>query len=87
MFKFETVGRIRGATAFIVAAMLACGAGPARADFPGYVKSACKKDFKTFCPQYDIDSTALRQCMRSVAGQLSPRCIDALERAGEKRRK
>jgi hypothetical protein len=69
--------------ALIVAAV----AGPARADYPGYVKTACKSDFKSFCPKYDINSTALRQCMRSVSKELSPKCVEALERSGEKRRR
>ena len=55
--------------------------------YPGYVKTACKKDFKTFCPRYGIETTQIRQCMRSVADQLSPRCIEALERSGERRPK
>jgi hypothetical protein len=55
--------------------------------YPDYVKVACKKDFKSFCPRYDIESTQIRQCMRSVADQLSPRCIEALEKSGERRKK
>ena len=57
----------------------------ASAGYPGYVKADCKSDFKTFCPKYDIDSKQLRLCMRSVANQLSPRCVTALERSGERR--
>ncbi len=59
----------------------------ARRNYPDYVLAACKKDFKTFCPRYDIESTQIRQCMRSVADQLSPRCVQALERSGERRTK
>ncbi len=58
---------------------------PANAAYPQYVKSACKSDFRKFCPKYDIDSSNLRQCMRSVARQLSPRCTESLERSGERR--
>ena len=54
-------------------------------EYPAYVKSDCKKDFRTFCPSYDVNSTAIRQCMRSVSDQLSPRCVSALERNGERR--
>lgn len=73
--------------AAVIAGVTVIVSGPAaHADYPAYVKSACKKDFKTFCPGYDIESNALRQCIRSVAKRLSPGCVDALERSGEKRR-
>lgn len=71
-----------------VALGLTIGATAAEARaYPAEVKKACKRDFKTFCPSYDIDGTAVRQCMRSVADQLSPRCIEALEKSGERRKK
>ena len=54
---------------------------------PGYVKQACKADYKKFCPDYELDSPALRACIIAIAHQLSPKCVDALERSGEKRRK
>jgi hypothetical protein len=54
---------------------------------PGYVKQACKADYKKFCPDYEVGSPALRACMIGIAHQLSPKCIDALERSGEKKRK
>jgi hypothetical protein len=53
---------------------------------PQYVKQACKADYKKFCPGYEIGTPALRACMIGIAHQLSPRCIDALERSGEKRK-
>ena len=54
---------------------------------PGYVKQACKADYKKFCPDYELDSPALRACMIGIAHQLSPRCTDALERSGESKRR
>ncbi len=54
---------------------------------PEYVKQACKADYKNFCPDYRVDTPALRACMIGIAHQLSPRCVDALERSGEKRRR
>ena len=78
-------GTARTMALALAGCMIMIGGTAARADYPQYVKSACKKDFKTFCPSYSIGSTALRQCIRSVVGQLSPRCIEALKRSGEKR--
>ncbi len=72
----------------MLAALITVPFTPASArSYPDYVKAACKKDFKSFCPRYDIESTQIRQCMRSVADQLSPRCVEALEKSGERRRK
>jgi hypothetical protein len=87
MIAFNSALRIAYGAATATAALSLLVAAPAGAAVPSEVKAACKKDFKTFCPHYALESTALRQCMRSVAGQLSPRCIDALERNGESRRK
>jgi hypothetical protein len=47
------------------------------------VTSACKSDFKRFCPSYKIGTSELRACMRSAGGNLSTRCIDALADTGE----
>ncbi len=79
------------AKSFRIAFLVALAASPiavldAQArEYPEYVKSDCKKDFKSFCPSYNLNSTAIRQCMRSVSDQLSPRCVTALERSGERR--
>lgn len=83
MLKVKKFARMMFAAA-AAASFISVTDGQAR-DYPEYVKTACKKDFKTFCPRYDINSTAIRQCMRSVADQLSPRCVEALERSGERR--
>ena len=59
---------------------------PAQArNYPDYVRTACKQDFKKFCRSYDEESAALRQCMRRSVEDLSRRCQDALERSGERR--
>ena len=77
-----------GLAAIVVAATFATWtSSPARADYPDYVRSACKADFKKYCPSYKVGSSELRSCMRAVANELSSRCIDALERNGEKRKK
>lgn len=73
------------AAATVVLAAFLAGAGVARADYPEYVKRACKSDFKKYCPSYDINSKQLRACMRAVAEDLRPNCADALKRSGERR--
>ena len=77
--------RFFGAAILSAVAFVALGPAPAFADYPASVKSACKRDFKTYCPKYDVGSAQLRQCMKSAFSQLSPRCIEALESSGERR--
>lgn len=72
----------------VLAPAIVLNVASASADYSGSVKSACKSDFKKYCPSYDINSKALRSCMTAVAFELSTKCVNALERAGEgKRRK
>lgn len=70
-----------------VVSLLALSPRTASADYSESVKKACKSDFKKYCPSYDTNSKALRRCMESVAAQLSTRCVNALERTGEHRRR
>jgi hypothetical protein len=86
MFVPRKIKQNSVALAAFVAALVLSAPANARS-YPEYVKVACKKDFKSFCPRYDIESTQIRQCMRSIADQLSPRCIEALEKSGERRKK
>lgn len=77
--------RIHAAASFALG-LAAVGAGAAQArSYPEYVKTACKADFKKFCRDYDMESAALRQCMRGYADDLSRKCQNALERSGERR--
>jgi hypothetical protein len=55
----------------------------AAAAYSAKVTSACKSDFKRFCPSYEVGTSELRACMRSAGGNLSTRCIDALADSGE----
>ena len=63
-------------------ALLAAASGGAQA-YSAKVKSACKRDFYTFCPKYAVPSPQLKACMRSAGGNISSRCLDALADAGE----
>lgn len=75
---------IIAALAVAFGALTAAGAANA---YSGRVKSACKSDFYKFCPSYKPDTPQLRSCMRSVGGNISSRCLDALADAGEIPRK
>ena len=68
------------------AAFIICGFTSAAFAVPEYVKTACKADYKKFCPDYKLETPALRACMVAIAHQLSSRCTDALERSGEKKK-
>jgi hypothetical protein len=86
MSAFKIIRSVSTTPLLVALAVLALSDGAASAA-PEYVKQACKADYKKFCPDYAIGSTGLRACMIGIAHQLSPRCIDALERSGEKKRK
>ena len=86
MLELRKIAQRRVMFATLFLALFTSAPASARS-YPEYVKVACKKDFKSFCPRYDIESTQIRQCMRSVADQLSPKCIEALEKSGERRTK
>ena len=47
------------------------------------VERACKADYYRFCPNYQLNTPALRTCMEAKSQQLSPVCISALLDAGE----
>lgn len=87
MFAFKIVRSVSTAPLFAALAVLALSDSTASAAVPGYVKQACKSDYKKFCPDYELDSPALRACMVGISHQLSPKCSDALERSGESKRK
>ena len=70
-----------------IAAAMTCGLASQAFAVPEYVKTACKADYKKFCPDYKVDTSELRACMVAIAHQLSSRCVDALERSGETHRK
>jgi hypothetical protein len=44
---------------------------------------ACANDYHRHCPQYDIETEALRLCMDKAGQALSKTCVDAIVDAGE----
>lgn len=73
----------RMARALAVAAALGLGAASAAWAYSPKVEQACKTDYYRFCPNYPLNTPALRNCMESKSTQLSPVCITALLDAGE----
>jgi len=47
------------------------------------VQKACANDYHRHCPQYGIETEALRLCMDKAGQALSRTCVDALVDAGE----
>jgi hypothetical protein len=46
-------------------------------------KQHCAQDYKKFCGEYGLESSALRGCMDRNGRSLSHNCIEALIDAGE----
>lgn len=75
--------RIASALLSGLAVLAALGLGASLAvAYPAKVKSACKSDYKQFCPQYGEDSSQLKSCMRAAGGKISCRCRNALADTG-----
>jgi hypothetical protein len=47
------------------------------------VQQFCRDDYKKYCGEYGLESTALRDCMNRVGEDLSKACVRALVRSGE----
>ncbi len=71
-----------GVSALVAVAALGLTANSAGA-VSAKVRQACAADYKAYCPAYEPNSSAARQCMRHVGKGLSDRCIQALKDAGE----
>jgi hypothetical protein len=74
----------------ICAALLAasvsavCLAGTAQAQsYSKAVQQFCQADYKKYCGEYGLESTALRSCMDRNGKSLSKSCVRALVQSGE----
>jgi hypothetical protein len=47
------------------------------------LQKACAKDYKAYCGEYGLESSALRLCMDKAGHKLSKACVNALVEAGE----
>jgi hypothetical protein len=63
---------------------ITCFAGAAQAEtYSKIVQQNCRDDYKKFCSEYGIESTALRSCMDRAGKALSKACVQALIQSGE----
>ena len=46
-------------------------------------KRDCPKDYKAYCGEYGLETSALRSCMDRNGHKLSKVCVNALVKAGE----
>jgi len=74
----------------ICAALLAvsvcavCLAGTAQAQsYSKAVQQFCQADYKKYCSEYGLETTALRSCMDRNGKSLSKSCVRALVQSGE----
>ena len=68
----------------IAAVVIACFACAAQAEtYSKIVQQSCRDDYKKFCSEYGIESTALRSCMDRAGKALSKACVHALIQSGE----
>ena len=71
---------------FVAAVSIACFAGAAQAAESSYskaVQKSCKADYKKFCGDYGLETSALRSCMDRNGEKLSNGCVNALVASGE----
>ena len=47
------------------------------------MQNNCVNDYKQFCGEYGLQSSALNLCMRKAGPKLSPACVRALVQAGK----
>jgi hypothetical protein len=72
------------ATLVVAFASISCLAGAAQAaPITKAVQAACKTDYKNYCGEYGLETTALRGCMDRNGHKLSKTCVNALVKAGE----
>ena len=72
------------ATLVVAFASIASLAGAAQAaPITKAVQAACKDDYKNYCGEYGLETTALRGCMDRNGHKLSKTCVNALVKAGE----
>lgn len=68
--------------AFAVVAGAACAAHAA-SSYTKAVQQFCRADYKKYCGEYGLESTALRACMDRNGNKLSQSCVRALVQSGE----
>lgn len=82
-----TRDRTRPPTALVLLVFLACLAPSAAWAQAGAIskdmQNYCVNDYKKFCGDYGIQTSAVNLCMRKAGPGLSPACVNALVKAGK----
>jgi len=58
-------------------------AAEAESAYSKAVQQACGADYRKYCGEYGLETTALRNCMDKAGHSLSKSCVSALVAAGE----
>jgi hypothetical protein len=69
----------------LLAAAIACVSVAGAAQAQSYSKAVqqyCRDDYKKYCGEYGLETTALRSCMDRNGKSLSKTCVQALVRDG-----
>lgn len=79
--------RARLPTAFVLILGFVCSAPSAAWAQAGTIskdmQNNCVNDYKKFCGDYGLQTTALNLCMKKAGPSLSPACVQALVQAGK----
>ena len=79
--KIMTAGSL-----LLVASFIAFLSGTAEATTYHYskqVQRACVNDYKRYCGEYGVGTSALRSCMKRAGKRLSSGCVNALVASGQ----
>lgn len=79
--------RILGTVCFVLVLALASASPRVAWSQAGSITPAmqnnCVNDYKKFCGEYGLQSSALNLCMKKAGPSLSPACVRALVQAGK----
>jgi hypothetical protein len=73
--------------AFTLTALIVCAGASAAFAQAGTItkgmQNNCANDYKKFCGDYGLQTSALNLCMKKAGPSLSPACVQALVQAGK----
>ncbi len=82
-----TCYRAKLPAAFALIVCLLCGGASSAFAQAGTItkgmQNSCVNDYKKFCGDYGLQTSALTLCMKKAGPSLSPACVQALVQAGK----
>jgi hypothetical protein len=79
--------RVAEVMLFVLVLAFACSAASSAWSQAGTItkgmQNNCVNDYKKFCGEYGLQTSALNLCMRKAGPSLSPACVRALVQAGK----